>query len=80
MLPQIEVSAIKQELIGLMISVPSNIQYQLGDAIGVIANSDFWEKWDTLVDVCTRVADFFLRKLNSLGPRVPFHTGQSQNQ
>lgn len=34
-----------------MISVPSNIQYQLGDAIGVIANSDFWEKWDTLVDV-----------------------------
>ncbi len=53
MLPQNEVSAIKQELIGLMISVPSNIQYQLGDAIGVIANSDFWEKWDTLVDVCT---------------------------
>lgn len=38
-----------------MISVPSNIQYQLGDAIGVIADSDFWEKWNTLVDVCTRV-------------------------
>lgn len=34
-----------------MISVPPNVQYQLGDAIGVIADSDFWEKWDTLVDV-----------------------------
>ncbi len=34
-----------------MISVPPNIQYQLGDAIGVIADSDFWERWDTLVDV-----------------------------
>ena len=50
-LPQNEVAAIKQELIGLMISVPSNIQYQLGDAIGVIADSDFWRNWDTLVDV-----------------------------
>lgn len=36
-----------------MISVPPNIQYQLGDAIGVIAESDFWTRWDTLVDVCT---------------------------
>ena len=50
-LPQNEVVAIKQELIGLMVSVPPNIQYQLGDAIGVIADSDFWERWDTLVDV-----------------------------
>ena len=37
-----------------MISVPSNLQYQLGDAIGVIADSDFWERWDTLVDVRDR--------------------------
>ena len=50
-LPENEVIAIKRELIGLMISVPPNIQYQLGDAIGVIADSDFWERWDTLVDV-----------------------------
>lgn len=50
-LPQDEVTAIKQALIGLMISTPPNIQYQLGDAIGVIADSDFWERWDTLVDV-----------------------------
>lgn len=54
-LPRDEVTAIKQELIGLMISVPPNIQYQLGDAIGVIADSDFWERWDTLVDVRVRL-------------------------
>jgi len=65
MLPQNEVSAIKQELIGLMIAVPSNIQHQLRDAIGVIANSDFWENWDTLVDVCSRLAESSSRKLNS---------------
>ncbi|KAL9104414.1 MAG: hypothetical protein Q9163_000619 [Psora crenata] len=49
-LGQDEVIAIKGQLIGLMISVPPNIQSQLGDAIGVIADSDFWERWDTLVD------------------------------
>ena len=50
-LPADEVSTIKQELIGLMISVPPSIQTQLGEAISVIADSDFWERWDTLVDV-----------------------------
>ena len=50
-LPQSEVATIKQELVGLMISVPPNIQSQLGDAVGIIADSDFWERWDTLVDV-----------------------------
>ncbi|KAL8952572.1 MAG: hypothetical protein Q9222_001526 [Ikaeria aurantiellina] len=49
-LPQKEVVSIKRELIGLMINVPANIQYQLGDAVGVIADSDFWRRWDTLVD------------------------------
>jgi len=34
-----------------MITVPPQIQAQLGDAISVIADSDFWERWDTLVDV-----------------------------
>ena len=33
-----------------MISVPPGIQAQLGDAVGVIAESDFWQRWDTLVD------------------------------
>ncbi|PYH94234.1 Cse1-domain-containing protein [Aspergillus ellipticus CBS 707.79] len=45
-----EVTTIKQELISLMISVPAGIQTQLGEAVSVIADSDFWERWDTLVD------------------------------
>ena len=49
-LPAQDVTAIKTELIGLMISVPTGIQTQLGEAISVIADSDFWERWDTLVD------------------------------
>ena len=49
-LAQDEVVAIKQELIGLMAAVTPAIQSQLGDAISVIADSDFWQRWDTLVD------------------------------
>lgn len=50
-LPQNEVFTIKTELIGLMVSVPNSIQAQLGEAISIIAESDFWDRWDTLVDV-----------------------------
>lgn len=50
-LPLDEVSTIKRELITLMISVPPSIRTQLGEAVSVIADSDFWERWDTLVDV-----------------------------
>ncbi|KAK5255890.1 importin-alpha export receptor, partial [Exophiala xenobiotica] len=49
-LPQQDVTSIKTEIVGLMISVPRGIQTQLGEAISVIADSDFWERWDTLVD------------------------------
>ncbi|KAJ5203921.1 Armadillo-like helical [Penicillium cinerascens] len=49
-LPLEEVATIKRELITLMISMPPSIQAQLGDAVSVIADSDFWERWDTLVD------------------------------
>ncbi|KAL6707040.1 importin-alpha export receptor [Coniothyrium glycines] len=49
-LPQDEVVAIKREVIGLMVSVPPSLQAQLGEAISSIAESDFWERWDTLVD------------------------------
>ncbi|KAF1961239.1 Cse1-domain-containing protein [Byssothecium circinans] len=49
-LPEDEVVAIKRELIGLMVSVPPNLQAQLGEAISAIADSDFWQRWDTLVD------------------------------
>ena len=48
-LPADDVTAIKREIIGLMISVPPNIQSQLGEAISVIADSDFYQRWDTLV-------------------------------
>ncbi|CAJ2507313.1 Uu.00g084990.m01.CDS01 [Anthostomella pinea] len=48
-LPIDEVNTIKQELIGLMIACPPTIQTQLGDAISIIADSDFWDRWDTLV-------------------------------
>ncbi|KAI9772860.1 MAG: importin-alpha export receptor [Geoglossum simile] len=49
-LPSREVVAIKQELIGLMTSTPPGIQSQLGDAISVIADSDFWQRWESLLD------------------------------
>ncbi|KAG6001996.1 hypothetical protein E4U54_000965 [Claviceps lovelessii] len=45
---QDEVQVIKEQLIGLMISSPSNVQKQLGEAISVIADSDFWRRWETL--------------------------------
>ncbi|KAH8663966.1 CAS/CSE protein [Xylariales sp. PMI_506] len=55
-IPGDEVATIKQELIGLMIACPPNIQSQLGDAISLIADSDFWERWDTLVqDLVSRL-------------------------
>ncbi|KAJ5107737.1 hypothetical protein N7456_004412 [Penicillium angulare] len=49
-LPLDEVATIKRELITLMISVPPAVRTQLGEAVSVIADSDFWERWDTLVD------------------------------
>lgn len=42
---------IKQEIVGLMISVRPNLQVQLGEAISIIAESDFFQRWDTLIDV-----------------------------
>jgi exportin-2 (importin alpha re-exporter) len=50
-LPEEEVSTIKRELVSLMIAVPPGIQTQLGEAVSIIADSDFWERWDTLVEV-----------------------------
>lgn len=47
-MPQDEVATIKERLIGLMISCPPSVQTQLGEAISVIADSDFWRRWDTL--------------------------------
>ncbi|KAI1776156.1 putative mportin-alpha export receptor [Hypoxylon cercidicola] len=56
-IPIDEVNIIKQELIGLMIAAPSTIQVQLGEAISIIADSDFWVRWDTLVaDLVSRLS------------------------
>ncbi|KAI8950771.1 CAS/CSE protein [Xylaria longipes] len=63
-LPLDEVNTIKQELIGLMISCPATIQTQLGEAISIIADSDFWDRWDTLVqDLVSRFT--FESKVNN---------------
>ena len=57
-LPEDEVATIKAELVGLMISSPPTIQTQLGEAISIIADSDFWERWDTLTqDLVSRLSD-----------------------
>lgn len=48
-----DVAAVKQEIVGLMITAPPALQVQLGEAISIIAESDFWERWDTLIDVDT---------------------------
>lgn len=49
-----------------MISSPPSIQSQLGETISVIADSDFWERWDTLVDVRWRTPLFVAHSTNCL--------------
>lgn len=71
-LQQDEVTTIKQELISLMISVPPGIQTQLGEAVSVIADSDFWERWDTLVDVSCQKPDWAMEECAVL-TRVDYH-------
>ncbi|KAK4189087.1 CAS/CSE protein [Podospora australis] len=66
-LPQTEVDTIKKELVGLMISAPPSIQAQLGDAISIIADSDFWERWDTLVqDLVNRLSHTDFKQTNGV--------------
>lgn len=77
-LPEDEVNTIKQQIIGLMISVPGAIKIQIGEAISVIAESDFYERWDTLVDVS------FLTDLSgcllTVWFRIWFHAFKSTTQ
>jgi exportin-2 (importin alpha re-exporter) len=66
-LPLDEVATIKQELVGLMISSPPSIQAQLGEAISLIADSDFWERWETLVpDLVSRLSDTDFKVTNGV--------------
>ena len=57
-LPEDEVATIKRELVGFMIQAPPSIQTQLGEAISIIADSDFWERWESLTqDLVGRLSD-----------------------
>ena len=53
--PEEVVAMIKSTIIPMMISVPTNVQAQLGDAIGIIADSDFFTRWETLVPELVRL-------------------------
>ena len=50
-LPPDQVSTIKRELVGLMTASSPSVQAQLGEAISAIADSDFFQQWDTLINV-----------------------------
>lgn len=66
-LAQTTVDIIKKELVGLMISSPPTIQTQLGEAITIIADSDFWERWDTLTgDLVSRLSNTEYKKTNGV--------------
>jgi exportin-2 (importin alpha re-exporter) len=41
---------IKSEIIPLMITLPNNLQVQIGEAVSIISDSDFPERWPTLID------------------------------
>ncbi|CEP62978.1 importin-alpha export receptor LALA0_S06e08240g [Lachancea lanzarotensis] len=45
-----DVDAIKREIVPLMIVLPGNLQIQIGEAISVIADSDFPQRWPNLLD------------------------------
>ncbi|SMN18045.1 similar to Saccharomyces cerevisiae YGL238W CSE1 Nuclear envelope protein that mediates the nuclear export of importin alpha (Srp1p) [Maudiozyma saulgeensis] len=44
------VELIKKEIIPLMISLPANLQIQIGEAISIIADSDFPTRWPGFLD------------------------------
>ncbi|KAH7358904.1 importin alpha re-exporter [Plectosphaerella cucumerina] len=62
-LPADEVTTIKQQLIGLMIACPPSVQTQLGESISIIADSDFWERWNTLTQE-------LVQRFSSTDPKV----------
>ncbi|SCU88032.1 LANO_0D00870g1_1 [Lachancea nothofagi CBS 11611] len=45
-----DVEAVKREIVPLMIVLPGNLQVQIGEAISVIADSDFPQRWPNLLD------------------------------
>lgn len=64
-----------------MISVPPNIQAQLGEAISIIADSDFFERWDTLVDVGYAPTSSFKKYANNfIGSSITSNSRQCESQ
>lgn len=43
------VKTVKDEVVGLMISLPERLQIQLGESVSIIADSDFPHNWEDLV-------------------------------
>lgn len=65
LLPNDQVELIKKEIIPLMISLPNNLQVQIGEAISLIADSDFPQRWpDLLQDLAGKLSsdDMVLNK------------------
>ncbi|RLV92555.1 Importin alpha re-exporter [Spathaspora sp. JA1] len=65
LLPIEDVTAIKTEIIDVMIKLPSNLQAQLGETISLIAESDFPHNWSNLIDDLVRkfsMSDFVNNK------------------
>ncbi|CCF60349.1 hypothetical protein KAFR_0J02850 [Kazachstania africana CBS 2517] len=65
MIPESNVELIKKEIVPLMITLPNNLQVQIGEAISVIADSDFPNNWPTLLqDLTSRLSpdDMVLNK------------------
>ncbi|KAJ8099083.1 Cse1-domain-containing protein [Lipomyces tetrasporus] len=50
LIPVGDVNAVKSEIVGLMITLPPSLQVQLGEAISIMADSDFPDRWPNLVD------------------------------
>lgn len=53
-----DVASVKSHIVQFMIQLPPNLQAQIGEAVSVIADSDFPERWTNLVpDLVSRLSD-----------------------
>ena len=51
LLPLEDIQKIKSEIIDVMIKLPNQLQIQIGEAITLIAESDFPQNWPDLIDI-----------------------------
>lgn len=53
-----DVASVKSHIVQFMIQLPANLQAQIGEAVSVIADSDFPERWPDLVpDLVARLSE-----------------------